>query len=69
MEVFRQRLCRLRKCRGLSQRALGELCGLNKNAVQLYENGRMPSVGSLIALADFFDVSTDYLLGRSDMQR
>lgn len=64
MGVFSKRLRQLRERRGLSQRALGELCGLSKNAVQLYENGRLPSAGSLIVLADFFNVSADYLLGR-----
>ena len=65
MEVFRQRLQQLRTRKGLSRQALGELCGLSKNAIATYElDTRMPSAQSLIALADFFNVSTDYLLGR-----
>ena len=70
MEVFRQRLRQLRERRGLTQRALGELCGLSKNVITHYECGDFgPTAHSLIALADFFNVSTDYLLGRSDIQR
>lgn len=65
MDVFCQRLQQLRKRKGLSQRALGELCGLSKSVIATYElDARMPSAQSLIALADFFNVSTDYLLGR-----
>lgn len=37
---------------------------------QNYEGGqREPNFSTLIALADFFDVTTDYLLGRTDEQR
>lgn len=69
MEAFRQRLRQLRERKGVSQRTLGELCGLSVNTVRCYEAGqRSPTARNLIALADFFNVSTDYLLGRSDMQ-
>ena len=60
------RLRTLRTRRRMNQLALGELCGLSKNVIGHYENGqRLPSVKSLVALADFFDVSTDFLLGRT----
>ena len=62
---FSRRLRILRERRRLSRLALGELCGLSKDIIRKYECGeRKPSVNSLQALADFFDVSTDYLLGR-----
>ena len=64
LSAFPQRLERLRCRRRISRRVLSELCGLNKNAVSRYENGLPPSVKSLTAIADFFEVSTDYLLGR-----
>lgn len=55
----------LREKKRISRRTLGELCGLSKNMVGLYERGeKMPSVEALVDLADFFEVSTDYLLGR-----
>ena len=56
---------RLRKCRGLSCKTLWELCGLSKNTIALYERGeRCPSLDALLALADFFGVTVDELLGR-----
>ena len=62
---FPQRLRRLRERRQLNRAALGELCGLSKDIIRKYERGeRKPSVDSLQTLADFFDVTTDYLLGR-----
>ena len=46
---------------------MGQCCGLSKNVIALYENGqRLPSVDSLVSLAEFFEVSTDFLLGRAD---
>ena len=66
-EKFTDRLQRMRKRNRLSPPVLGELCGLSKNLISLYENGaRKPSLESVIALADYFDVSIDYLIGRAD---
>ena len=62
---FPQRLHFLRERKQLSRRALAELCGLSKNMISMYERGeKIPSVEVLIILADFFGVTTDYLLGR-----
>ncbi len=64
---FPQRLQALREKRRLSRRTLAELCGLSKNMISLYERGeKAPSVEALVNLADFFGVSTDYLLGRKN---
>jgi len=66
-ELFPQRLQALRENRRLSRRTLAELCGLSKNMISLYERGeKAPSVDALVNLADFFEVSTDYLLGRKN---
>ena len=44
---------------------LAELCGLSKNAVARYERGeRVPDIRTARALADFFNVSLDELVGR-----
>lgn len=60
---FAPRLQWMRERRGLSRRRLSELCGLSKNAIARYERGEAePNMSSLMALADFFDVSVDYLL-------
>ena len=62
---FPKRLRKLREKRRMSRKALGELCGLSKNIIGQYERGeREPTIRSLEKIADFFEVSTDYLLGR-----
>ena len=63
--VFQRRLQALRKKEHLSRKVLGELCGLSKNTIGLYECGkRRPTARSLEVLADHFGVTVDYLLGR-----
>lgn len=63
--VFRVRLQQLREQKRISRRTLSELCGLNSDAVRRYECGEAePTLHSLVAIADFFDVSLDYLAGR-----
>lgn len=65
--MFRQRLRQLREKRRISRIVLSELCGLSPDAVRRYERGECePTLQSLIAIADFFEVSVDYLVGRSD---
>lgn len=64
---FRQRLQQLRERRRISRKVLSELCGLNSDAIRKYERGeREPTMRCLVAIADFFEVSVDYLVGRSD---
>lgn len=64
---FRQRLQQLREKKRISRKVLSELCGLNSDAVRRYERGEIePTLHSLVAIADFFEVSVDYLAGRSD---
>ena len=64
-KVFRQRLQMLREKKRISRKVLSELCGLASDSIRRYERGeREPSMESLVLIADFFDVSVDYLLGR-----
>lgn len=43
--------------------------GISRYAVYTYENGKaFPTVEGLLALAEYFDVSTDYLLGRTEVR-
>lgn len=57
----------LRKEENLSQKQLAEQIHIAQNTLsQIETNTANPSIDVLIALADFFAVSTDYLLGRSD---
>ena len=57
---------RLKKLRGdTPPSVLAELCGIRRNAIGEYETGRsLPGFHSIIKLADHFDVSVDFLLGR-----
>lgn len=65
--VFPDRLRKLRERRRMSRMALGGCCGLSKNIIGQYERGeREPMASSLAEIADFFEVSTDYLIGRQD---
>ena len=64
---FSERVAQLRKQAGVSLVTLGTHLGITDEAVRLIEKGkRSPSFDVLISLADFFDVSLDYLVGRSD---
>ena len=61
------RLKELRKSNGISQLKLAMDLGLNQNSVSRYETGeREADYHTLIMLADYFDVSIDYLLERTD---
>ena len=65
--MFNDRLVLLRKRKGLSQYKLAEILNLTRGQVANYEQGkRQPDYETLKMFADFFNVSTDYLIGRSD---
>ena len=53
--------------KGLTQKQVAAALGITEQAYQRYEYGKtVPSALVLIALADYFDVSLDYLVGRSE---
>ncbi len=61
------RLKELRVKKKISQLKLAMDLGLNQNAISRYENGvREADYATLIMLADYFDVSIDYLLERTE---
>ncbi len=61
------RLKELRKARGLSQLKLAADLNISQNSISRYENGlREADYKTLIAFADYFHVSVDYLLERTD---
>lgn len=65
--TFHERLKELRSLRGLTQKDVADSVGMAQMAYQRYEYGtREPAYQKLLALADYFDVSLDYLVGRSD---
>ncbi len=62
-----QRLRKLRKDHGISQRALAELLGISQQTYSRYERGqRIPSVETVYVLARLYHVSMDYLAGITD---
>ncbi|HEO8422653.1 helix-turn-helix domain-containing protein [Niallia sp. FSL W8-0635] len=64
---FPERLRYLRKSANISQQTLGDAMNVTKVSISGYETGnRKPDTDTLQKLADYFDVSTDYLLGRSE---
>jgi len=67
--MFSERLRRLRRERGISQERLADAVSVSGGAVGNWEAGiRRPDHVMLQRLADFFNVSTDYLLGRTDVK-
>lgn len=65
--MFAERLKTTRKQNGYTQVSLAEKLKVSKGTVAMWETGkRTPDFETLIALSELFDVSTDYLLGKSD---
>lgn len=66
---FPARLRKLREEKRQSRAVVSELCGLDRDAVRRYERReRSPNMEALIALADYFEVSLDYLTGRTNFR-
>ncbi len=64
---FGNRLKQLRNSKQLTQQDLAALMGLSRATIAGYEStGKQPDQEKTLWLADYFDVSTDYLLGRTD---
>ncbi len=61
------RLKNLRESRGISQLKMAMDLSMNQNSISRYENGvREADYATLIKIADYFEVSIDYLLERTD---
>lgn len=66
---FSTRLKELRLSKGLRQEQVAKLIGVNKSAISTYESGnRQPSYDILVRLANLYRVSTDYLLGQTNIR-
>lgn len=67
MSTFPCRLKELRKSKGETQKQVAEFLGLTERTFRQYEAGEVdPPSSKAIKLADHFDVSIDFLLGRSN---
>lgn len=68
MIIFQQRLIELRKAYNYTQREMAEKLGITQPSYIRYENGSSePDLKKLSLIADIFDVSVDYLVGRSEV--
>lgn len=69
MLTLSDRLKELRAEKNLHQADVASAIGVTKSALSSYENGyRAPSYGILLDIADFYNVTTDYLLGRQEIK-
>ena len=69
MATFADRLKELRKVKEASQRQMSIYMDITERNYQRYEHGKAdPSISKAIKLADYFDVSLDYLTGRTDIK-
>ena len=68
MKVFAERLTELRKQYKYTQRQMADILGISQPSYIRYENDTSePTQENLVKIADAYDVSVDYLLGRSDV--
>lgn len=66
-KIFAERVKMLRKQKNIKQSELGKIVGLSSNAISDIERGyRLTTIEKLVAIADYFDVSIDYLVGRTN---
>ena len=67
MKIFADRLLELRKENNLSQAMLAKKVGVSFSVVCYWETDRSePTAPNIVKIADFFNVSTDYLLGKEN---
>ena len=67
MVPFAERLQKARKKKRFTQKEVAEYLKMTERSYQHYEGGsRRPNYEILVAIADYLEVTTDYLLGRTD---
>ena len=67
IKMFGDNLSLLRKKKNMEQMLLAKVLGVSQQTNSRWENNVVePDIKSLIKIADYFDVTTDYLLGRVD---
>jgi transcriptional regulator with XRE-family HTH domain len=64
---FNKRLCSLRMKKGIRQSELAKALNVGKSTISAYENDKTkPSIDIAILMADYFEVSLDYLFSRTE---
>lgn len=67
--TFGEKIAAIRKSAGLSQEQFGEMFGVSRQSVSKWESDQtLPELATMIKIADLFDVSIDYLLGRQQKE-
>ena len=67
MLALNENIKKLRIARGLNQVEFAKILGVSKQCVSNWENDNvMPSIEMLVKIADYFNVTTDYVLGRNE---
>ncbi len=67
MNKFAERLKYLRTEKEIGQEELAKKIGVSKGTISLWENSlREPTLSNIIAIAEYFHVTTDYLTGVTD---
>lgn len=62
-------LKQLRQQKGISQQVLADFIMVSQQSINKYENHNVePDINTLIKIADYFDVSVDYLIGRTEVK-
>ncbi len=64
-----ERIRELREQKNISQKQIADIMHISQSSISEYESGnQQPPLDMIVKLADFFDVSIDYLLGRTDIK-
>lgn len=67
MKIFQKRIKEMRMLCHLTQREMAEKLGISQPSYIRYENGSSePTLENLVKIAEIFDVSTDFLLGKAE---
>lgn len=67
LNIFHERLKYLRKDNNITQKTISNYLEIHINSYQKYEQGtREPNFDTLLKIANYFNVSIDYLFGRTD---
>ena len=68
MDIFRKNIYELRKLNRFTQREVAQRLGISQPSYIRYENGSAePTLENLVQIADLYDVSVDFLLGRKEI--
>ena len=67
MKIFGERLKELRIAKGMTQKEFAAVMNVSGNTIHCWENDKQePSLCMLVIISNYFNVSTDYLVGKAD---